>query len=238
MKKVILKSERVTEKDKMELSAESECFFFSTSLIGNLTSDYISLKILYNEEPLATMTTIFTKIVEIVEKTLKLYLIINKKQENPESFLSKNYGHSIENLRNDCSKINNFFNDKEIVDLAKNFSDKSGALFQYFRYGNQKSIGQVEGNLKNIMPIVDKIYFKSLLTLPEEEKQFFISSLSLRAIINNDRPHQFKRPQYVIDCISINNMYFDEFLNYCKILAEKEKKALELYKISNQENKG
>lgn len=214
------------ERKKTPQKVEQDWFYFSSSLLFGLCSDYISLRLLYYLEPLTTAWTILPKLVEVAEKSLKLYLIVNKKSKTALKELRSEYGHNIEKLRAESSAFNVAFDDEEIKQFTKDLSDRSGTLYQYLRYGSQETTEGITANFENLIPVIDKIFFRSILLLPEGDRRLLNFNCLLKHLVTESTFDQSRNRSLLLSALKSKNQYIDEYIEYCIQLDEKHKKQL------------
>ena len=97
------------------------------------------------------------KMVEVAEKSLKLFVTVNKKSDKALSEAGK-YGHNVEELRKVSCAFNLVFNDEDIKHFTKDLCEAGGELYQYLRYGSQKTTEGMTSNLEILIPVIDKIF--------------------------------------------------------------------------------
>jgi hypothetical protein len=180
-----------------------------------LVSDYISLKFNFHFETLTLAPTNVTKMVEVVEKSLKLFLAFQEQPEEALSYFSNEYGHNLEKLRRKAESYDCIFEDGDIKQFTKPFDDRAGNLYQKLRYGSHTKIEGFKTNLNSLMPIVDKIFFNSIFRLDENWRKMLIGDSILYFLITNSNLSQSNNPELLLQAIRINNPYLEEFTNYC-----------------------
>ena len=187
---------------------------FAMGLSHHVFSDYVSLKLNFQLEILAFAQTNLVGMVEVVEKSLKLHLAMNEKLENSLSHYSSHYGHNLENLRSRAANYNQIFDDKDIKQFTKPFDDKKGALYQHLRYGSQQNIDGFKTNLGVLMPIVEKIFFNSVLRLEDVDKKMVNNSSLLCNLIIDNQFHQSRNRGLLLNAVQSNNPFFTEYEEY------------------------
>lgn len=75
--------------------------------------------------------------VEVAEKSLKLFITINNKSTTALSDSMTIYGHNIKKLRIESASFNNTFDDADIKEVTKELCDRGGEFYQFLRYGSQ-----------------------------------------------------------------------------------------------------
>ena len=220
---VIYKKNHSGKKDK-------NWFMFAMGLSHHLFSDYISLKLISQLEPLTFAPTNFVCMVEVVEKSFKLFLAMHEKLDNALSHYSSDYGHNIEKLRARAEKFDKIFADKDVKQFTKPFDDKSGALYQHLRYGSQKVIEGFKTKPGQLIPIVDKIFYNCILHLEENDKKMINSSSSLYFMITKSQFDQSNNRELLLQFVQFNNPYYTEYVKYCETLEQERKKIINLIK--------
>jgi hypothetical protein len=212
---------------KESKKTEKDWFQFSAQLFFHLCSDYIALRLLYCLEPLTTGVSILVKMIEVAEKSLKLYITVNNKSNTALSDSRQNYGHNIENMRIESAKYNTVFDDDDIKKFSKDLDDKDGKLYQYLRYGSQETTQGMSANLNQIMPVIDKIFFKSILLLPENERRLFNFVSLLKNLLMQSSFDQSQNPTLLLAALQKDNYYIQEYIEYCILLDKEHLKFLE-----------
>jgi hypothetical protein len=206
---------------------ERDWFEFSSQLFSHLCSDYIALRLLYYLEPLTTGQSILVKMIEVAEKSLKLYLTVHNKSNTALSDSIINYGHNIEKMRIESTKYDKVFDDDDVKRFSKDLQDKRGEFYQYLRYGSQQTTQGMSANLDQIMPVIDKIFFKSILLLPESERRLFNFVSLLKNLVTKSRFDQSQNPKLLLSAIQKNNPYLNEHIEYCHFLDGEHARSLE-----------
>ena len=208
---------------------ERDWFEFSSQLFFHLCSDYIAMRLLYYLEPLTTASSILVEMIEVAEKSLKLYLTIHNKSSTALSESIQSYGHNIEKMRVESTKYNKVFDDDDIKRFSKDLQDKHGEFYQYLRYGSQQTTQGMSANLDQIMPVIDKIFFKSILLLPESEKRLFNFTSLLKNLVTQSKFDQSQNPKLLLSAIQKNNPYLNEYVEYCRFIDEEYARSLEKF---------
>ena len=209
---------------------------FAFGLQMRLFSDYVSLKLLSHIEPMVSIPTRFVVMVEVVEKSLKLYLAMHEKLDNALSHYSVVYGHNIEKLRVQAEKFNTVFADEDVKQFARPFNDIHGAFYQKLRYGSQKSIKGFSTNLSQVMPIVEKIFYTCILHHEEIGKESINNSSLLFNMITCNQLDQSYNRELVLEAVRKNNPYYSEYVDYCNTLDQKYKKLMVQFEASKRIN--
>jgi len=226
---VISKSNTSEKKDK-------DWFMFAMALQPRLFSDYVSLKLIAQVEPTILIPTRFVLMVEVAEKSLKLYLAMHERLENSLTYYSSEYGHNLEKLRDQAEKFNKVFADEDVKQFTKPFNDKSGALYQHLRYGSQQTIEGFSTNLGRLTPIVDKLFYSCIMLLDENSKKMVNNSSLLFIMITRSHLDQSFNREFVLNAVKLNNPYFDSYVDYCESLEREQKKIIEQFKIKKHAN--
>ncbi len=212
----------LTKKNKNKKDTDS--FMFASSCTQRVHADYIEYRLIYAIEPLTLSFQILCKSIEIVEKSLKIFISIHKEKET-SSWLQNDFGHNIEKLRKEAAEINPIFNDQEIKNFTLSLYEKTGHLYQYIRYGSHSCVDGMAANLKNILPVVDKVFFKSFLLLPEGPRGVLNFCSPIKFIVTNSNFDQSINKKLILECLKKDNNYIKEYINYCKkIQREHEEK--------------
>jgi hypothetical protein len=217
----------VIQKTNTSKKEDKNWFMFAMGLNHHLFSDYISLKLLSQIEPTISIPTRFVTMVELVEKSLKLFLAMHEKLDNSLTHYSSKYGHSIEKLRFQAEKFNDVFASTDVKEFTCPFDDKSGALYQHLRYGSQEKIAGFSTNLGQLMPIVEKIFYNCILRHSEADKKMVNNSSLLFHLITHSHLDQSLNPDFSLKAIQANNHYFAEYAAYCETLCNDQKLFLQ-----------
>ncbi len=209
---------------------DKDWFMFAMGLSHHLFSDYVSLKLMFQMETLSFAQTNLVGMVEVVEKSFKLFLAMHEKVEKSLSHYSTEYGHNLEKLRGKASEFNTIFEDEDIKQFTKPFGDKRGSLYQHLRYGSEKTIKGFKTNLGVLMPIVEKIFFNCVLRLDEQDKKMVNNSSLLRFLIVNNKFHQSNNRNILIQAVMNNNPYFTEYAEYSWDIENEHKRIQEAIK--------
>ena len=202
-------------------------FWFSSALFPRLCSDYISLRLLYHLEPLTTAHTILVKMVEVSEKSFKLFIAVNRKSKDALTDSKSNYGHNIEKLRKECAQYNIEFESEDIKTFTKSLNDRGGALYQALRYGSQEMTQGFYADLQKILPVIDKIFFRTIFLLPENERRLLNFVSPLKNLLMGSQFDQSQNPELLIRVLKENNNYLDEYIEYCELLDKEHLEFLE-----------
>jgi hypothetical protein len=222
------------QRKKASQKIEKDWFQFAAPLSLIVHSDYIALRLLYYLEPLTTAWPVLTKMIDVAEKSLKLYLTAQNKSVVALSDARSNYGHHIEKLRIESTNHNSAFGDEDIKEFSKDLNDKSGALYQYLRYGSQETTNGSNANLGQLMLVIDKIFFKSILLLPPDQKRVLTFVSPLKNLVTASKFDQSQNPTLLLKALKENNAYLDEYLDYCKLLDKEHLELTELLKQNSQ----
>jgi hypothetical protein len=156
--------------------------------------------------------------VEVAEKSLKLFITINNKSTTALSDSMTLYGHNIEKLRIESASFNNTFDDADIKEVTKELCDRGGEFYQFLRYGSQKTTEGFSANLDHLMPVLDKIFFTSIMTLPNDERRLLNFTCILKSLLTASNFDQSRNSELLKNAISHNNIYIFEYINYCNQL--------------------
>ena len=219
------------ERKQKSQKKEADWFYFSAPLMNVVCSDYISLRLLYFLEPLTTSFTILPKMVEVAEKSLKLYVLVNNKSKTALTDSRSYYGHNIEKLRLESASFNSIFDDNDIKQFTRYLSDRGGSLYQFLRYGSQETTDGMSANLEKLIPIIDKIFFKSLILLPEPERKLLNFVCILKSLLTQSNFDQSQYKELLIKSLTVNNEFINEYLELCKKLDEDHKALRESFNI-------
>lgn len=188
------------------------------------------MRLLYYLERLTTAPTILIKMIEVGEKSLKLFVAVNSRTQTALTDSKSKYGHSIEKLRSESAAYNNIFNDKDICDFTKDLNDKGGILYQYLRYGSQETTDGMSANLDQLLPIIDKIFFSALLLLPESDRKLLNFTSLIKNLLTSSNFDQTFNKELLKTAILHNNSYAQDYLKYSITLDEDHKKLIADYK--------
>lgn len=190
-------------------------FIFGSCLSQHLFSDYICLRFNFYFERIAFVQPNVVKMVEVVEKSLKLYLTFQEKKEKSLSYFSSDFGHSLEKLRSKAETFNPLFSELDIVSFTKPFDDKAGNLFQKLRYGSHGTVEGFKANPDALMKTADKVFFGVLLALEEPWRKMLIGNSTLYFLMVNSESSQCNNRELLIQSLQIDNPYFQTFANVC-----------------------
>jgi hypothetical protein len=208
---------------------DREWFTFSASLLHHLCSDYISLRLLYGLEPLTVFSTTLVKTIEVAEKAMKLFIAVKTQATSALSTSLSTYGHNLEKLRGDCATHEPGFDDADIQWFTHDLNDKSGSLYQYLRYGSHSTIEGFSSDLRVLVPIVDKIFFTSILRLPPEIQRVLIFSCPLKHLVMHSQFDQSTNRTLVMNALTVNNSYIAGFAAYCADLDKDHAKLIQQF---------
>jgi len=195
---------------------DKDWFMFSAGLMLHVCSDYIGMRTLYQLEPLTTATTLAVLMLDVVEKSLKLHIAVHSKTQNALSEMSSTYGHNVEALREACAKYSSVFDEPDVRAFTKDLNDKDGKLYQQLRYGSQQTTDGFSTSLDNLLPVVDKIFVRSILLLPEDSRKLLFFVSPLKSLLVRSRFDQTRNPGLIIDLLRVGNDHFDDLLRYCE----------------------
>jgi hypothetical protein len=199
---------------------EADWFQFSAGLMHSLCSDYIALRVLYSVEPLTTAMTICTKMLDVVEKALKLHLAVQTQTSTALTDARSEYGHNLEKLRAACAKYHSTFDELDVCAFTRDLNDKDGKLYQYLRYCSQETTSGLEANLAVLLPVVDKVFAKCLLLLPEGPRRVLVFSCTVKNLISRSQFDQSQYPAQLIEILQHNNAFFAELTTLFRTLDE------------------
>lgn len=205
------------------------------ALKRHVFADYISIKLAHLTEPLTFACSNLSRMVELAEKSLKLYLAFKEKREDALSHYSKRYGHSIRDLRTQAAIESKKFDQEDIRQFSSVFDDKQGALFQHFRYGSQSNITGYNTNMNSLMSVTEKIFFHSILDHSEQDKRMINHGSAIFMLLTKDQRDQSRNPKDLIQVIQSNNPFFEEYKSYCIELAEEDQRILKQLKKRSEE---
>jgi hypothetical protein len=221
-----MKNKKLISKTQSNHITVENWFMFAAGLENHLFSDYIQLRLCYKLEPLTLISSNFVNMVEVVEKSLKLYLCLKYKPDDALRKMSEEYGHNLLKMREDAAKFNSIFDSDDIKQFVEPFSERQGQLYQKIRYGSQKVISGFNTRLSTLMPIVDKIFFTCILDLEESDKKMVNQFSSLFLLLIGSRFDQTVNKELVIAMLKKDNQYLDDYIKYCMTL-KKEQDELE-----------
>lgn len=229
-----MKATKVLERKSAPAKTDKDWFMFSSGLIMSLCSDYIAMRLLYHIECLTTAPTILIKMIEVAEKSMKLFVAVNSKTKTALNDSKSIYGHSIEKLRKESVQYSTVFNDADICEFTSDLNDKSGTLYQYLRYGSQETTDGMSANLDHLLPIIDKIFFTSLLLLPEGDKRVLNFTSLIKNLLTSSRFDQTFNKELLKEAILRNNKYAEEYLSYCIALDIEHQKLVESFQNASK----
>lgn len=211
---------------------DQDLFTFSIQLSHRLFSDYLQMKLCYMMEPITLAPSNFVNMVEIVEKSLKVYLALKIKNKNTAAHFSQQYGHNLEKLRKDAQEYNQIFCSADIRAFTRPFNDSSGQLYQKLRYGFQKNINGFSTRLSTLLPVVEKIFYFCIQDHNEIISKMLNWSILL-FIITEYRFDQSQNRQLLLDAIKYKNNFYTTYEAYCMRLKKENDKMIELLKKKN-----
>jgi hypothetical protein len=211
---------------KIEGKFETNWYMFVNPLYSKLCADYISLKLLFYLEPITVMQTSLQLQIEILEKILKLYWLAQK-QSMTALADAMAHQHNIEELRKECLKYDPFFDEKDIKELTKHLNDKSGIIFQKARYGTEKTNSGLSANTALIMPVIDKVFFKTLMLLPKHVQGTLNYISPIRRLIESDQFDQSQNRELLLSALKNNNPILDEYIASYKKLDQEHEEELQ-----------
>ena len=220
----------ITKKTRQK--QDESWFIFGSSLSQHLFSDYICLRFNFYFERIAFVQPNVVKMVEVVEKSLKLYLTFQEKKEESLSYFSSDFGHSLEKLRSRAETFNSLFSALDIVNFTKPFEDKSGNLFQKLRYGSHVSVEGFNANPDALMKTADKVFFGVVLALEEPWRKMLIGNSTLYFLMVNSEFLQCNNRELLIQSLQVDNPYFQAFADICNEI--KNERDLINLAIANQ----
>lgn len=197
---------------------EVDWFFFSTGLSHRLYSDYLQMKLCYMLEPLTLIPSNFVNMVEVVEKSFKIFLALKFEKDNTLSYFSEQYGHNLEKMRQDACQFNSIFEDKDIISFTKVFNDKAGQLYQELRYGSQKNIDGFSTRLSLLLPTVEKIFYTCIHDHDDDKRKMLSNSSLLFFLMTNNICDQSINKELLLAAIKYQNEYYTKYEDYYKKL--------------------
>lgn len=218
------------KKKNTNVTKDQDWFTFSMGLSLHLFSDYLQMKLCYMMEPLTLAPSNFVNMVEVVEKSLKVYLALKSENENTLSYFSQQYGHNLEKMREDALKYNQIFSSNDIKSFTSPFNDNSGQLYQKLRYGAQRNIDGFSTRLSTLLPVVEKIFYFCIQDHDEIKARMLNNSSILLFIITENGFDQSQNRQLLLDAIKYKNEFYITYEAYCKRLKEENDKMQELLK--------
>lgn len=193
---------------------DKDWFMFSASLMLHVCSDYIAVRTLYQLEPLTTAPTLLVLMLDVVEKSLKLHLAVQTKTQNALSEMSSTYGHNVESLRAACAKFSAVFDDPDVRAFTKDLNDRDGKLYQQLRYGSQQTTDGFSTALGDLLPVVDKIFVRSILLLPEDSRRLLFFASPLKSLLVRSNFDQTRNPRLIVDLLRAGNDHYEDLLHY------------------------
>lgn len=138
--------------------------------------------------------------------------------------LENEYKHNIKKLLDKCATFDKAFEEAEIQQFAKDLNDKNGEFFQYLRYGSQSTTSSMCANIQNIIPVIDKIFFNSILLIPDGQGDDINRQSELNILLTSSpfsRFCQTKDKDLVIRALRFKNSEIDRYIDYCLELDRK-----------------
>jgi hypothetical protein len=217
------------KKKKTSSNKEVNWFFFSTGLSHCLYSDYLQMKLCYMLEPLTLIPSSFVNMVEVVEKSFKIYLALKFEKDDTLSYFSEQYGHNLEKMRRDACQFNSIFEAEDIISFTKVFDDKSGQLYQELRYGSQKNIDGFSTRLCLLLPTVEKIFYICTHDHDDNKRRMINNSSFLFFLITNNTLDQSQNKELLLQAIKYKNEYFTKYEDYYKKLQEENDELMQKF---------
>jgi len=199
------------KKKQTPTKIEKDWFSFSIPLSTIASHDYIALRLLYYIEPATTAFAILSKMLDVAEKSLKLFVTVMEKSPTALSAAREDYGHNIQKLCAQAAIHNKAFNDPDVLAFSADLNDKSGKLYQFIRYGSETTSEEYSAKPRLILPVIDKIFFESLIGLPAHNRRLFVLSSPIALLVNASPADQTRNPALVIEALRHSNAYFDLF---------------------------
>lgn len=222
-------SKKITNKQSLpKPSVDEDWFGFAGALRLECDSDYISCRILSFTEPQATIPTIYVKMIDVIEKALKFFITIKRHSNTALTEARNEFGHNVSKLRESAATFEPIFDDPDIRQVTSPFNDKAGNLLQHLRYGSgktQSSPHQV--NLNQVLPVVDKVFFNSILLLPQNEFDMFLGGSLIKTLFTDSFAHLYKNRDLVLASLRKDNEYIDVFVGRCHQYDEKIQKMIQ-----------
>jgi hypothetical protein len=203
---------------------ETGWFDFTMKLKVILISDFLALRLLYRLEPLTTGMTILVKMVEVVEKSLKFNVATLERRCDTLTLMTTEFGHNIEKLRGSAASHNPVFAEADICAFTAQLDNKSGALFQTLRYGSEKTTTGFAADIDELMPVVEKIFYNSLLSLPDGDNKI-ANIYNLIYCLLFDIHDQTEDRERLLSALRDGSAYFGEYEAYCRELHPVESNA-------------
>lgn len=149
--------------------------FLPNQLVGMAESDYLTMRLLLPYSYLFH-SKIAHNSAECLEKIMKAFLLVRRVKSIKEI---EKYKHNLENLREDCAKVDNFFNNEILENFCKNYSGlKKGN--NILRYGFGKNTKTYGVNLNNIIQMTDKFFLGTFMIL--EDNGFILSNSKIASL--------------------------------------------------------
>ncbi len=189
---------------------------FASNLFRKVEADYISLKIIYLQEPVYLLSTILTKQVELLEKSFKFYLAIHSTKVIGIRDIV-DLGHNLEALREKCETYDVIFKSNTLKDITKCLNDKSGKFYQHLRYGSFRDIKGWTADIESIMKTIDEIYFYIIQNFDPLWVQVFTTHSLLKSIATQSKV-TWKNKGLLRKAISNKNPHFKKYQLYCRKL--------------------
>jgi hypothetical protein len=202
-------------------------FVFASNLLRHATSDYIALRVLSATERLVTFPTCAVLALDIAEKALKMHLAVRTESKTALSEMRSNFGHNIEAIRHKAAAFEPTFAEPDILAFTKDLNDKDGKLYQALRYGSQETTEGWSIDLAKLLPVVDKIFCKSILQLPTDRRKLLFGHSVLRYLLTGSPIAQSTNPAYLLAVLSQGNPYISELLGIAIAQADEDRAFLE-----------
>lgn len=161
---------------------------------------------------------------------MKLYVSVRRRSSTALSDAGSEYGHDIEKLRKLSAYYDAVFDEEDLRKFTRDLNDRSGELYQCIRYGSQETTQGFSADIVRLMPVIDRIFFKSILLLPNGERRLLNFSSLLKLLVTSSHFDQSQNPKLVLAAIKENNPYFDEYVEYCNRLDAEYSEQLEQFR--------
>lgn len=198
--------------------SDQDWFYFSSALALALVSNYISVRLLYRKEPLTTAITILGKALDVAEKALKLFVMVCTKSSTALTSARSDYGHNIEKLRSVAANYDPVFDELMIRNFTRDLNDKAGKLYQLIRYGSEETTEGFEADVHALMPVIDRIFFQSIIKLPANDRKLLFYVSPLKHLIRGSQFDQTQDPEGVLEALRFNNVEIADFENLCRTM--------------------
>ena len=194
---------------------EKDWFSFSVPLAMIVGGDYLALRLLYRLEPESTAFAMLGKMMDVAEKSLKLFVVVMQKSPAALTDVKGGFGHNVERLRSVAASFNPAFDEADVLSLSRSLNDNSGKLYQQIRYGSEETTEGFSAEPALLMPVIDKIFYQSFAGMPPGDRRMMFCASPIKALIQRLGHDQTRNPELLSAALKHSNTYFDRLVELC-----------------------